>query len=270
MARISKVSYKVKSDLNKTIVLISDLHYYSKKDLAKLNLVLDEIKTIKPDFICIPGDFIDEARVYDLDLFVDYLNKLSKISKIVISIGNHDITIRKSSSEYYNKKLFEQIKKNKSIYLLNNEIKEIGNIRFIGINLGFNYYDYTNSKNEFVKQFNKIKEVDSKKYNILLCHCPMVVTKDEIVDKINSKVDLVLCGHMHGGITPKSLLKILKNRVLISPEKHHFFVKDSYGYIKKKNIEYIITSGVTKLSHSSHISFFDKLYSSEIVKIKGV
>ena len=69
---------------------------------------------------------------------------------------------------------------------------------------------------------------------------------------------------MHGGVTPKFIQRLLKDRVLISPQKHNFFVKNSYGQLKKKTINYIITSGITKLSHSSHISFLDKLFSPEI------
>ena len=262
--KISKVNYKIKSTLDKKIVLISDLHYYNRKDLKKLNLILSEISNIKPDFICIPGDFIDEAKVYDLDLFIKYLNRLSNISKIIMSIGNHDIIIRKNKEEYYNNSLFKEIRKNKNIYLLNSSIKEIDNICFIGLNLGFDYYKYIDTNKEFIRQFNSIKNIDPKKYNILLCHCPMTVTKNEIANKINDNINLVLCGHMHGGVTPIFLQKVLKDRVLISPKRHNFFVKNSYGYLKKKNVEYIITSGITKLSHYSHISYLDKLFSPEI------
>lgn len=267
MARINKTYYQVDSEFDKKIVLISDLHYYSKFDIDKFNKILNEIVEIKPDFICIPGDFIDEAVVHDMDLFIKYLKLLSKVCKVIISLGNHDIAIRSSNTYYYNNEFFNRISKINNVSLLNNKTIDIDDICFVGINLGSDYYNYDNCKKEFRKKLNSINDIDPKKYNILLCHCPMTVTKDDIVDKLTDKIDLVLCGHMHGGLTPQIFQKILKNKVLISPNKHHFFVKDSYGYLKKESVHYIITSGVTKLSHSSHISWLDKFFSPEIVII---
>ena len=136
------------------------------------------------------------------------------------------------------------------------------------INLEFNYYYHSmTNKKDFMEYFNKIKNIDSKKYNILLCHSPVSVTEEEIVKKLNNKINLVLCGHMHGGLTPRWLQKILKNRVLINPRKDKVFVKNGYGYLRRRNINFVITSGITKLSHRSCLSFFDKLYSPEIVTI---
>lgn len=270
MAKINKVNYNIKGKVNKKIVLISDLHYYNKKDLIKLNKVLEKIKIINPDFICIPGDFIDEAKVYDMDLFIEYLKRLTKISKVIMSIGNHDVTIHQNYKRGYhsNDVFFEQIKKIRNLYFLDNEVKEIDGVCFIGINLEFNYYyNSMTNKEDFMEYFNKIKNIDSKKYNVLLCHSPVSVTEAEIVKKLNNKINLVLCGHMHGGLTPIWLQKILKDRVLINPSKNKLFVKNSYGYLRRRNIKFVITSGITKLSHLSKISKLDKLFSPEIVTI---
>lgn len=270
MAKINHVSYKIRGKVNKKIVLISDLHYYSKNDLMKLNQVLEEIKLVNPDFICIPGDFIDEAKVHDMDLFIDYLKRLTKISKVIMSVGNHDVIVHTDGRHRYevNNKFFNEIKKIRNLYFLDNEVKEIDGVCFIGINLEFKYYycSLTNKK-DFIEHFNEIKDIDPKKYNILLCHSPVSVTEDEIVKRINNKINLVLCGHMHGGLTPVWLQKILKDRVLINPSKNKLFVKNSYGYLKHRNINFVITSGITKLSHLSRLSKFDKLFSPEIVTI---
>lgn len=270
MTKISKVNYNVKAKVDKKIVLISDLHYYNKDDLVKLNKVLEEIKFINPDFICIPGDFIDEAKVHDMDLFLEYLKRLTKISKVVMSIGNHDVIVHESGKHSYeiNNNFFAKIKKIRNLYFLDNQVKDIDGICFIGINLEFNYYyNSMSNKKDFIEYFNKIKNIDSKKYNVLLCHSPVTVTEDEIVKTLNNKINLVLCGHMHGGLTPRWLQKILKDRILINPTKNRLFVKYGYGYFKRKKINYIITSGITKLSHLSNLSIFDKLFSPEVVTI---
>ena len=270
MARINKVSYNIRGKVNKKIVLISDLHYYSKNDLTKLNKVLEQIKLINPDFICIPGDFIDEAKVYDMDLFVEYLKRLTRVSKVIMSIGNHDVIAHENGNHSYevNTNFFNNIKKIRNLYFLDNEVKEIDGVCFIGINLEFDYYyNSVTNKEDFMEYFNKIQNIDSKKYNVLLCHSPVTVTEDEIVKKLKNKINLVLCGHMHGGLTPIWLQKILKDRVLINPSKNKLFVKNSYGYLRHRNINFVITSGITKLSHLSRLSKFDKLFSPEIVII---
>ena len=269
MANIKITNYKIKSEVNKTIVLISDIHYYSRRDLNKLENIYNKIKELKPNYICIAGDFIDEARVLEEDLFVFFLKKLSNIGKVIISLGNHDIIIHDKEKKYfYNEDLFNKIKRIRNIYLLDNETKVIDDICFIGINLGFShYYKDGENSNNFINQFNSIKKISVKNYNILLCHSPLMITQDNVINNLKN-IDLVLCGHTHGGMTPAIFQKYLKNRVFISPDKKRFFLKDAYGYIVKNNINVVVSSGVTKLSHASKIDKLDFLFKSEITLIE--
>ncbi len=269
MANIKITNYEIKNAVDKKIVLISDIHYYSRRDLNKLESIYNKIKTLNPNYICIAGDFIDEAKVLEEDLFVFFLKKLSKVGKVILSLGNHDITIRGQEKKYfYNEELFNKIKRIRNIYLLDNETKIIDDICFIGLNLGFNYYyeDGENSK-DFVSQFNNIKKISDKKYNVLLCHSPLIVTKNDVIANLKN-IDLVLCGHTHGGMTPTIFQKYLKNRVFISPDKKRFFLKDAYGHITKNNINIVVSSGVTKLSHASKMNNLDFLFKPEIVLIE--
>lgn len=269
MANIKITSYQLENNLNKRIILLSDIHYYSRNDLNKLERVYETVEKAYPDYICITGDFIDEAKVLDEDLFVFFLKKLSKISKVIISLGNHDIAIRKNKKTYYyNKDMFNKIKQIRNVYLLDNDIKVIDDICFIGINLGFDYY-YHNDENykDFIKLYKNIKKINNKKYNILLCHTPLAFSNSEVVKNLEY-INLILCGHTHGGMTPTIIQKYLKNRILVSPNKSRLLVNDGYGYVKKDNLDIIISSGVTKLSHSSKISNLDFLFKPEIVLIE--
>ena len=268
MANIKITNYEIKSEIDKKIVLISDIHYYSRRDLNKLESIYNKIKTLNPNYICIAGDFIDEAKVLEEDLFIFFLKKLTKLGKVVISLGNHDIAIKgKEKTYFYNEDLFNKIKRVKNLYLLDNETKVIDDICFIGLNLGFEYY-YENGENSeaLISQFNIIKK-NHKKYNVLLCHSPLVVTQENVIKKLEG-IDLVLCGHTHGGMTPTIFQKYLKNRVFISPDKRKFFLNDAYGYIVKNDINIVISSGVTKLSHTSRIDNLDFLFKPEIVMIE--
>ena len=94
--KIQNKTYNIKSNINKKIVLISDIHYSSKKDIKNLNIVLDRIKKINPDYICIPGDTIDKSEIKDSVQFINWLKKLTKISKVIVSIGNHEFYITKN------------------------------------------------------------------------------------------------------------------------------------------------------------------------------
>lgn len=260
--RIVKKTYNLNSNIDTNIVLISDIHYYNEKDIKHLNKILDRIKKIKPNYICISGDLLDESNIKNEDKIINWLYKLSKVSKIIISIGNHEFYIDKKTKTFgLNKSLYKKVESINNLYLLDNKNVIIDNINFIGLTLPIDYYFNGNFKLEYLKTIKTYK----KYYNILLCHSPMNIINEEILSKIN--VDLVLCGHMHGGITPRILRPILKNRGLISP-KLKLFPKVCYGHLKVKNTDIIITSGVTVISHINKFKILKKLFSSEVVEIR--
>lgn len=272
MGKIKLTKIKVSnSKFNSKVVLISDIHYSKKEDIFKLNKVLEKIQTLKPNYICILGDTLDEAKVLDEDYIINWLVLLSKISKVIMVHGNHDFALYKSHTPYYNEKLFNKISKIKNLVLLNNEMYEENGINFIGLNLGYDYY-YVGHENpyEFIKHYNKlVTKLNNKNYNILLSHSPIALTRKEILAKLNDykKIDLILCGHMHGGLMPDILRPIFKTRGILSPNKQNLFVKYAYGNFKIANINFMISSGITKLSHVSRFSELDKLFRPEIVSI---
>ena len=98
------------NELNKKIVLISDIHYYDKKDIKLLDKVLDRIYEINPDYICITGDITDISNIYDEDYFIDWLKRLSSKIKVIVVLGNHEYYIKKSEKSFgLNHNLLKQI-----------------------------------------------------------------------------------------------------------------------------------------------------------------
>lgn len=266
MGKIIEKNYDMEAKLNKKIVVISDIHYYNKKDMKKLNKVLKKIEFIKPDFICIPGDLIDEAKIYDKDELINWLTNLGKICKVIISYGNHELFITKKHIPTFNEGLMEQIKNINNIKVLDNEVYSNSGINFIGITLPYEYYyKLAEDKDFFIKYFNeKFNRIDNK-YNILLCHSPICIATPEVLDKlkIGARLNLVLSGHMHGGITPNFLKKILKGRGLISPRRK-LFEKNCYGLNKINKTNFVISSGITVASHLNSFKFLDFFFSSEV------
>ena len=257
--RIINKTYNIKSNLNKCIVLISDIHYSNKKDIKVLNYVLDNIKKIKPNYICIPGDIIDKSKINDEGLFIEWFKKLSIICKVIVSIGNHEFYINKNKKEFgLNKDFFDKLSNINNLYLLDNKNIIIDDINFIGLTHSIELYnDESNNLEQFNKNIKKLK-TNKEYYNVLLCHSPVNVVNSI---KLNN-IDLVLCGHMHGGVVPNFMRKLFKNDGFINPHLK-LFPKNVYGYIKRNNTNIIITSGIRVLP----FKLINKIFNPEVVKI---
>lgn len=269
MTKISKVNYYVETgSISKRIILLTDIHYHSCKDIKKLNKVFDSLLDEKFDYICISGDIIDAGTINDMDDYINWLTKLAGLSKVMISLGGHDIVRSKKSSEYYyNNEFYTRIKGIKNVYLLDNEVYEEDDIRFIGITLPLDfYYKYNENTNYFKRYVNNTFNEFTDKYNILLCHTPIPLTNLENYDEIKllNNVQLVLSGHMHGGIVPSFLRDKMKGRGIFSPHGRNMFPKNSYGLIKKGNTSIVISTGITKASNTNPFKFTDGLFDKEI------
>lgn len=268
--KVKKIKLYNKKISNK-IVLISDIHYHNKKDLNKLNKVLEKINSLKPNYICILGDTCDQAKILDEDILIDWLQRLSKISKVIMVYGNHDIALYDTNNFYLNEKLFNKVKKIKNLELLDNNIKEENGICFVGTKLDYDYYyKLKENSKEFIRHYNSfIKKLSSNNYNILLTHSPIALTQEGTIKELNDykNIDLILCGHMHGGMVPEILRPIFKTRGILGPNKKKLFIKNAYGNFKIENISFMVSSGITKLSNVSRINFLDVLFRPEIVLI---
>ena len=262
--KILNKKYNISNNLNKKIVLISDIHYSGKEDIKTLNYVLDNIKKVKPNYICITGDTIDTANPNNFNLIKNWLTKLSKIAKVIMIFGNHEFYIDKKNNKYgLNDKTINEIKNIDNLYLLDNKNVIIDNINFIGLTLPIEHYMVNSESEEDFKKYIKSIKTYKKYYNILLCHSPLNISRKNLIKDIN--VDLVLCGHMHGGLTPNFLKPIFKNIGFISPQKT-LFPKCAYGKIKINNKNIIITSGIKVMSKSS-FKYIKNIFASEVVEI---
>ncbi len=272
MSNIKKMFYCVENEkFNKRIILLSDIHYYNHREKLYLDKVLIKLKKMEYDYLCISGDLLDYSRVNDQDLLLEWLSELGKLSKVIISLGNHDLTNDRKKHIYdFDQDLFDKIRQISNVIVLDNEIYVDGNIRFIGLTLPIDfYYQYKENEIYFMRYVNNIfpKSFDNK-YNILLCHSPKSLTnvKTYNMTKLMRNIQLVLCGHMHAGITPIWLRKILKGRGLIGPFKQ-LFPKNAYGHLELNNTNIIISSGITTASNCNRFSFLDPLFAREITVI---
>lgn len=264
-------SKKLKKDI--TFIHIGDIHYNETTSAKKLEYIKYAIEDAHPDYIFITGDLLDRPKITKnkekIKLLVSWLNSLGNIAKVFISLGNHDIILE----EDY--KFFNKLNDINNIYVLNNQSYEDENVFISGFTLPTNYY-YNIEKHEdenalletLQNNFNLVTNLPKKKYKVALIHSPILLSEKKVVEKLK-EYDLVLSGHMHNGLIPRILDKIIKNNYgLISPDKR-LFAKNTRGKIKTKYYTIIITGGITKLSPSSTkiLSKLNGLYPISINKI---
>lgn len=258
--------------LDKKILVISDIHYTSIKDRKVLEKILNKLNNYTCDYILMPGDLIDTSKILDEDIFIDFLTKLGNIAKVIISLGNHDVSVRKNGHKvyYFNDELFSKIKRIKNVYILDNEIYKDGNIRFIGLTLPLDYYSYHENRNYF-KRFtnNTFKSITNKTYNILLCHSPIFFEDEQMIKEVSllDNINLIVSGHIHAGLVPRCLRKKLKGKGIVNPF-HKFWPKRCYGFYSVADKKIIITPGVTKISAGNKfLIHFNFLFDIEMTEI---
>lgn len=264
-------SKKLKKDI--TFIHIGDIHYNETTSTKKLEYIKYAIEDAHPDYIFITGDLLDRPKITKnkekIKLLVSWLNSLGNIAKVFISLGNHDIILE----EDY--KFFNKLNDINNIYVLNDQSYEDENVFISGFTLPTNYY-YNIEKHEdedalletLQNNFNLVTNLPKKKYKVALIHSPILLSEKKVIEKLK-EYDLILSGHMHNGLIPRILDKIIKNNYgLISPDKR-FFAKNTRGKIKTKYYTIIITGGITKLSPSSTkiLSKLNGLYPISINKI---
>lgn len=262
--------YKI---LNKgyKIALLSDIHYSDHYDYYIFDQIIENLKESKPNYICISGDIIDYSDILNssekMEELDNFFKNLSKISQVIISLGNHDISRKKCKEENFEKvnNYFLKLNTIENVYYLNNKCLIRDDLCFIGFNPSFKYYyskPHEGNTKLLIQELDQIEKVKPNLYNILLCHTPKQILNHYVLENSKNirKINLVLSGHMHNGLIFKFLDKV-GNRGFVGPWKT-FFPKYARGSIKKqidnKEIVLIISGGILKFSELAP-KFFQKL-----------
>lgn len=261
--------YDIQSKYNKKIALFSDIHFNIKYNYQLFLNIINDLKQNKPDYICIPGDIIDNNSVLEKESLKNrlyrFIEELSSISKVIISIGNHEKLYNNGYRDSHDIEFFNKINDIKNVYVLDNENRIFENINFIGFNPSTTYYKEKENIDILVKDFNEISnKINKNYYNVLLCHSPIRIMEDKMFFKTNIKeIDLILSGHMHNGLVFSIFNKIKGTRGFIDPY-HNLFPKLARGTLKKGKTSIIITGGVIKLAYDTHLYKFNKIFSTDI------
>lgn len=271
------IIYNSETKKNITLIHLADIHFNKFTKDKKLNLLKEEIYKNNPDYILITGDLLDRSSIIkdkiQIKRLLLFLTSISNFSKVIISLGNHDVF------KIDDNKFFKNLNDLKNIFVLNNESYVDESIYIGGFTLPNNYY-YNITKKEskeilidYLKKNKKLTtNLPIKVPKIGLIHSPINLNDKEVL-MVLKEYDLLLSGHTHNGMVPKILSNILKpNQGIIAPNKS-FFPEIARGkienYILGKKIVLIITGGITKLSESSAkiLSKLNFIYNIDINKI---
>ena len=164
------------------IVYFTDIQsdYFFTQSRKKLKRLVKLINKQNPDIILFGGDFINKAR--GTEVVFEELSFLENRKNMYVVLGNHDYHDYNKISKKM-KELEINVLKNEGVMLG----KEENSIFLAGVD------DYLRGNSNVEKA---LLDNDGK-YTILLCHNPDYIEK--IPEKCREKIDLILCGHTHGG-----------------------------------------------------------------------
>ena len=210
------------------IAHVSDLHNTEMgKDNEKL---LDMLQEADPDIIAITGDIID-SRNTDIDVALQFTKDAMEIAPCYYVTGNHEARV----SEY------DELKEGMielGVAVLEDvhiNLEQSGEtISLLGVNDPSFQTDYLFGDSETVMQ-SKLHEITNEEdtYTILLSHRP------ELFEfYTESKVDLVLSGHAHGG---QFRLPFVGG--LVAPNQG-LFPKYDAGLYTEENTNMIVSKGI--------------------------
>ena len=249
------------------IKYFGDVHVNEFFDEKKLYRIEDVVNDDKTNYICFTGDLINSTNfirenVSKRKKIISFLERLSRISPVIFTLGNHDIFMENNGwqNDWY-EEFWKDVSAIDGINMLKYIFKyEDENIYITDIDPGFSYYENNTGhedKEELIKAL-KIKKrfyqyLNTNRLNILLSHSPVFMTDKDILDIIN-EFDVILSGHMHNGLVPPIIDQIIKNnRGFITPDMTLF--PDNVRGTKNimygdKLIKLMITGGITKISKS--------------------
>ncbi len=171
--------------IGKTVMQISDIHIDHTGDYNYIIDAFKKAKKFKPDFVVYTGDYVTNRNKKQFIFLKDVLQHavFGKISTFGI-LGNHDYGKAYKDKDFGLK--ISTILSERGIHVLSNAQIESDGLNFIG----FDDYSGPNFNPELV-----MKNYDSSKANIVLCHNPDVCD----LDVWNGYQGWILSGHTHGG-----------------------------------------------------------------------
>ena len=218
------------------IVQLSDFHSQGYRNTTED--IINKVKHINPDIIVMTGDIVS-WDMEDIDEVKVLIKSLVELYPIYYIDGNHEHLAEILRPGKY--VAFIEFMKELGVTTIKNDYIEIykgdKSINLYGINLPLDgatglYVNKFQLEKNYVEK--TLPEANEEKFNILLAHTPTFIKQYS-----QWGADLVLCGHMHGGIVRIPFTNI----GLLSPERT-IFPKYAAGKFKVNGSIMIVNRGI--------------------------
>lgn len=218
------------------IVVLADLHnaVFGERN----GQLLQAIRQQKPDYIILAGDMLVGKQGASTAVPAELLKELSKLAPVYYGMGNHEMRIARKPEEYGS--MWEDYKNSlgtsviwladKSVMLTRGKEQ----IALYGLDLDPIYYKRFKKhpmKEAYLKQ--KLGTSDANRYEILIAHNP-----NYFPEYAAWGADLVLSGHIHGG-----MIRLPGLGGCLSP-MFHIFPKYDRGWYQEGNCVMLLSGGL--------------------------
>ena len=218
------------------ILQLSDFHSSGYKDTTEI--IISKVKEINPDIIVMTGDMVS-WEVKDIEELEKLINSLANLYPIYYINGNHEQLAEIVRTKKY-QNLLDELKSLDITFLRDNYVeitKDGQSINLYEIDIPLDnatglYASRWQLESDYVET--TLPQVDSSKFNILLAHNPLFIKQ---YNKWGA--DLVLSGHMHGGIIRIPIIGV----GILSPERVLFPRYDA-GKFKRGDTTMIVNRGI--------------------------
>ncbi len=237
-------SPKLKRDCR--LVFLSDLH--NKEYGIGNERLLQAIEELSPDAVLVGGDMLTARPGASFQKGANLILKCGEKYPVYYAMGNHEYRARIYPEDYDTMYLdYMENFKGSGIRFLDNEsclLPEFG-IRLTGLTIDRTYYRRF-AKRKLREGYLKeaVGEADSSSYQILLAHNP-----EFFPDYAAWKPELVLSGHVHGGVA-----RIPGYKGVIAPSLLPFPHYDG-GLFEEYDSRMVISRGLGM--HTIHVRLFN-------------
>ena len=213
------------------IAHVSDLH---NRDFgSKNNRLIKKIDKQSPDIVVLTGDMVS-ATNRNFDAFFTFVEQIASKYPTYYIVGNHEQAL----DNEYQKEIYNFLQSVGVIRIDNDVIVlEDGEDQINLYGIWYHLMYYKNAKDNSIhfgtEQMNKIVGQAKEGFNIGLIHNPVYFET-----YADWGMDLVLSGHMHGGI-----INVPFKGGLLSPEKE-FFPQYDAGYFEYNCSQMVISRGL--------------------------
>lgn len=191
-------------------VVIADLHNVS---FGKNNKrLIKKILELKPDFVIIAGDMVTKRKPCYPGRAYNLIKEISEYYPVYYAYGNHEQyfedlkpvcdedSYKEQTALYEAWDIYKEKLKKLGVYLLDNDSIVLqykdSKLTITGLSISPDFYHKGNkSRINQEELYSKIGSKGSDSFQILVAHNPIYFS-----DYIEWGADLIISGHMHGGI----------------------------------------------------------------------